>query len=58
MSKNSLSTAAVCAGESAGARWEASGIPIASHLAPADSPAATAAVLRGFFDTVAAERAA
>ncbi|MDR7187781.1 3-oxoadipate enol-lactonase [Microbacterium sp. BE35] len=37
---------------------EAIGIPDASHLAPADSPAQTAAVLREFFDTVAAERAA
>ena len=37
---------------------EAIGIPDASHLAPADSPAATAAVLIDFFATVAAERAA
>jgi len=39
-------------------RGQAIGIPDASHLAPADSPAATAAVLLDFFDTVAAERAA
>lgn len=39
-------------------RGEAIGIPDASHLAPADSPAATAAVLLDFFGTVAAERAA
>ncbi|MFB7892253.1 alpha/beta fold hydrolase [Microbacterium sp. NPDC056044] len=37
---------------------QAIGIPDASHLAPADSPAATAAVLLDFFATVAAERAA
>jgi 3-oxoadipate enol-lactonase len=39
-------------------RGDAIGIPDASHLAPADSPGATAAVLLDFFDTVAAERAA
>lgn len=36
----------------------AAGIPDASHLAPADSPAATAALLREFFGEVTAERAA
>ncbi|MEV4686433.1 alpha/beta fold hydrolase [Microbacterium sp. LWH3-1.2] len=39
-------------------RGEAIGIPDASHLAPADSPAATAALLLDFFGRVAAERAA
>jgi pimeloyl-ACP methyl ester carboxylesterase len=34
------------------------GIPDAAHLPPADDPAATAAVLREFFDAVASERAA
>ncbi|MFC8680497.1 alpha/beta fold hydrolase [Microbacterium ureisolvens] len=34
------------------------GIPDASHLAPADAPAATAAALQEFFDRVTAERAA
>lgn len=37
---------------------EAVGIPDASHLAPADDPAATAAALLGFFETMSAERAA
>lgn len=37
---------------------EARGIRDASHLAPADDPAATALALREFFDAVVAERAA
>ena len=39
-------------------RGQAIGITDASHLAPADSPAATAALLLDFFATAAAERAA
>lgn len=39
-------------------RGSATGIPDASHLAPADDPAATASALVDFFDSVAAERAA
>lgn len=37
---------------------ESVGIADAAHLPPADDPAATAAALRGFFDAIAAERAA